>query len=139
LEASTGTNSIVKNYWLQDYKKYFDKYLLPVIAFGVPAIINLISLVFFTRNLSFENYGLLSLIWISVEFFAGILYGWTKMGMMRFYDKSLKSVLVSIQLMSVISVLLILSLLFFDSHSYHWTNCKRCCLLFTRLCSHFQQ
>jgi O-antigen/teichoic acid export membrane protein len=114
LEASTGTNSIVKNYWLQDYKKYFDKYLLPVIAFGVPAIINLISLVFFTRNLSFENYGLLSLIWISVEFFAGILYGWTKMGMMRFYDKSLKSVLVSIQLMSVISVLLILSLLIFQ-------------------------
>lgn len=117
MEASTGTNSVVKNYWLQDYKKYFDKYLLPIVAFGVPAIINLISIVFFTRTLSLENYGLLSLIWISVEFFAGVLYGWTKMGMMRFYDKGLKSVLVSIQLMSVITVVLISGLLVFQIFS----------------------
>ncbi|GAA4029126.1 hypothetical protein GCM10022409_11600 [Hymenobacter glaciei] len=53
-------------------------------AFVLPAVINLISLVAFTRLLSLENYGRLSLALVSIEFLQGILYMWVNMCVMRF-------------------------------------------------------
>ena len=53
-------------------------------AFVFPAVINLISLVAFTRLLSLENYGRLSLALVSIEFLQGILYMWVNMCVMRF-------------------------------------------------------
>lgn len=60
-------------------------------AFVFPALINLISLVAFTRLLSLEEYGQLSLALVSIEFLQGILYMWVNMCVMRFYDSKNKS------------------------------------------------
>lgn len=55
-------------------------------AFVFPAVINLVSLVAFTRLLTLENYGQLSLALVSVELLQGVLYSWVSMAMMRFYE-----------------------------------------------------
>jgi O-antigen/teichoic acid export membrane protein len=60
-------------------------------AFVFPALINLISLVAFTRLLTLEEYGQLSLAMISIEFLQGIFYMWVNMCVMRFYDSQNKS------------------------------------------------
>lgn len=54
-------------------------------AFVFPAVINLVSLVAFTRLLTLENYGQLSLALVSIELLQGVLYSWVSMAMMRFY------------------------------------------------------
>ena len=54
-------------------------------AFVFPAVINLVSLVAFTRLLTLESYGQLSLALVSVELLQGVLYSWVSMAMMRFY------------------------------------------------------
>lgn len=87
------------------------KELLPaLLAFVVPASMNLLSIMVFTRQLSLKEYGELSLAWVSIEFACGILYKWSKMGMMRFFDKSQKSIVISIQFLVLITIFLLLSL-----------------------------
>lgn len=54
-------------------------------AFVFPAIINLVSLVAFTRLLSLEDYGQLSLALVTVELLQGVLYSWVSMCVMRFH------------------------------------------------------
>ena len=54
-------------------------------AFVFPAVINLVSLVAFTRLLTLAEYGQLALALVSVELLQGILYSWVSMAMMRFY------------------------------------------------------
>jgi O-antigen/teichoic acid export membrane protein len=62
------------------------KFLYSSPAFIVPAIINLISLLVFTRSLTLESYGKLSLALITMEFLQGVIFQWIKSGMMRFYE-----------------------------------------------------
>lgn len=88
------------------------KELLPaLLAFVVPATMNLLSIMVFTRQLSLKEYGELSLAWVSIEFACGILYKWSKMGMMRFFDRSQKSIIISIQFLVLITAFLLLSML----------------------------
>ena len=57
-------------------------------AYIFPALINLLSLLVFTRVLTLEDYGQLSLALISIEFIQGALYQWVKLAMMRFYNSN---------------------------------------------------
>lgn len=87
------------------------KALMPaLLAFGVPASMNLLSIMVFTRLLNLHTYGELSLAWVSIEFTCAILYKWSKMGMMRFFDKSQRSVIIGIQFIFLITVALLLGM-----------------------------
>lgn len=79
-------------------------------AFIFPATINLVSLVVFTRVLSLEDYGQLSLALISIEFIQGAVYQWIKLAMMRFYnnDDKLQSVTTGLQFNIGISIVLLI-------------------------------
>lgn len=77
------------------------------LAFGVPALLNLLSVVVFSRMLSLEQYGNLSLVWISIELIAGVSFGWCKMGMMRFFTKTHESLFVGSQFMLLVFLLLL--------------------------------
>lgn len=85
-------------------------------AYIFPALINLLSLLVFTRVLTLEQYGQLSLALISIEFIQGALYQWVKLAMMRFYDNNdrLLSVSVGLQFNFVTSgFLLVIAVLLF--------------------------
>jgi O-antigen/teichoic acid export membrane protein len=56
------------------------------VAFILPALINLLSLIGFTRMLTLENYGQLSLAWVSIEFVQIVFFSWVNMSVMRFYN-----------------------------------------------------
>lgn len=87
------------------------KIISSMLAFGIPMTINLASIIIFTRTLSLFDYGKLSLIWVTIEFLANIMFGWCKMGMVRFYDSSKKSLIVGIQICLVIVVTLLIVVL----------------------------
>lgn len=85
--------------------------LLPaILAFGIPASINLLSIMVFTRQLSLDQYGELSLAWVTIEFTCGILYKWNKMAMMRFFDRSQKATIISIQFLIIVTAVLLLGM-----------------------------
>lgn len=79
-------------------------------AFIFPATINLVSLLVFTRTLSLEEYGELSLALISIEFIQGALFQWIKLAMMRFYknEDTTMSVGTGLQFNLGVSILLLL-------------------------------
>lgn len=76
-------------------------------AFILPAIINFISLIIFTRILTLEDYGLISLAFITIEMFHGLLYNWIQMAMVRFYKSNDKKVSVTAGLHYIFLVTLI--------------------------------
>src|SRR5690606_22053859 len=88
------------------YRAKGKQILSAILAFGIPASINLSSIIVFTRSLSLEKYGQLSYAWIGIEFLSGVCYGWIKMGMMRFYDDERKTLFASIQILGVITLLI---------------------------------
>ncbi|GEP97448.1 hypothetical protein CCY01nite_37080 [Chitinophaga cymbidii] len=99
--------------------------LMPaILAFGVPATINLASIMVFTRLLSLYAYGELSLAWVTIEFTCGIFYRWSKMGMIRFFDRSQRSIIVGIQFTFGVSclMLLVLLLLFLFGERSGWVS-----------------
>lgn len=89
-------------------KKELKKLINSSAAFGFPAVINLLSLLVFTRILSLENYGLLSLTLISVELLQGVAFNWVKMSMMRFYKEDDKTSSLTIGLAFNLAITLVL-------------------------------
>lgn len=88
----------------------FKKILESSPAFIIPAVINLFTLLVFTRNLSLVEYGMLSLALITIEFSQGLIFQWIKLAMVRFYDsqKKMESITVALQLNIGICLVLIL-------------------------------
>lgn len=79
-------------------------------AFIVPSAINLASIVVFTRSLTLENYGKLSLALITIEFVQGLFYQWIKLSMMRFFSVENKhSQIAGMQYNTATSVLLLMA------------------------------
>ena len=84
-------------------------------AFILPAIINLLSLIIFTRILTLEDYGLISLAFITIELFHGLLYNWIQMAMVRFYksnDKKL-SVTAGLHYIFLVTFIFIITVIIF--------------------------
>ncbi|BAV09129.1 Membrane protein involved in the export of O-antigen and teichoic acid [Filimonas lacunae] len=91
-------------------------------AYIVPALINFAALIVFTRSLSLEAYGMLSLTLVTIEFLQVLLYQWIKQAMLRFYDDEKYSVSIALRLCGYITMaLLVLTLVAVLGNKFlHW-------------------
>jgi len=58
------------------------------LCFGIPKLLQVSHLIYFTNYLTLNEYGKFSLILITIDFIQGIFFTWIKMGYIRFYDVS---------------------------------------------------
>lgn len=81
-------------------------------AFALPALINLVGLVAFTRLLPLASYGHLSLALVGVEFMQGVAYTWVNLALMRFYvapDPHAAALAVGLRMAGGLTALLLLA------------------------------
>lgn len=108
----------------------FKKILKSSPAFILPAVINLFTLLVFTRNLSLEEYGKLSLALITIEFSQGLIFQWIKLAMVRFYNSQKKIESLTLALQLYVGLSFILLLLYFALFNSYFNFVDKAYILF---------